>query len=88
MTFPTAFTPNGDGVNDEFKVVAKHLTNFRVMMFDRWGDMIFQSDDLEEGWNGTYNGRPMPIGTYVVHMSYRDLTGIPYRESGNVTLLR
>jgi gliding motility-associated-like protein len=85
---PTGFTPNGDGLNDEFQVVYDHITDFRLSLFDRWGTTIFETTDLAEGWDGTFGGREMPIGSYVYAITYRDIVGIPYRAQGNVTLLR
>lgn len=85
---PTGFTPNGDGMNDEFNTYSKHITYFHVQVFDRWGTLIFESDDVSRGWDGTFGGRKMPIGSYAFLISYRDLEGVPYQRNGNVTLIR
>ena len=85
---PTAFTPNGDGLNDDFRIVTKHVTAFRIQVFDRWGTRIYEDRDIDHGWDGRYNKQDMPIGAYVYSVYYEDELGIPFRQSGNVTLLR
>jgi gliding motility-associated-like protein len=86
--FPTAFTPNGDGLNDVFLPSVRHVTDFRLTMFDRWGTLIFETEDPTIGWDGVHAGRRMPIGAYVFSASYHDIGGVLYRQGGNVTLIR
>lgn len=86
---PSAFTPNGDGINDVLKIVApgiKQLNYFRV--FDRWGREVYHSTDLQATWDGTASGHPVPSGTYVWMVMGIDLTGKPLTEQGTVLLLR
>ena len=63
---PNAFTPNGDGLNDFFQVSAlyKNIT-FKMVVYDRWGQLVFQSDNIDKGWDGTYGGRYCPPDSYV-----------------------
>src|SRR5690606_32206319 len=63
---PTAFTPNGDGVNDIFRVNmnCSVLNEFTFYIFNRWGQRIFISNNLNEGWDGTYGGQPAATGVY------------------------
>jgi len=69
---PNAFSPNGDGLNDEFTLVSPaDLPYFRLQVFDRWGKQIFESEDLFQGWDGTYKGKNSPVGTYVWKAVYR-----------------
>ncbi len=75
---PSAFTPNGDGVNDIIYVAGwgiKKLNYFRI--FNRWGELIFESNDIKIGWDGTYRGVPQNTETYVYEVSVE-----PYIESG------
>ena len=65
IAVPNAFTPNGDGLNDDFLVKADNISNFRMLIYDRWGRLIFESTDLDQGWDGLINGQPAPVGTYV-----------------------
>lgn len=86
---PTAFSPNGDGLNDEFKILKTHnflLTRFKV--FDRWGQIVFETGDIHAGWDGTYEGERQPIGTYVFIITGTDEMGIAVMKNGNVTLIR
>jgi gliding motility-associated-like protein len=53
---PNTFTPNGDGVNDVFKAQGDGITSFEMMIYDRWGQLIFQSTDINKGWDGKVNG--------------------------------
>jgi gliding motility-associated-like protein len=63
---PNAFTPNGDGINDEFFILASATFRLKeLMIFDRWGNRIFSSKSVNEKWRGTFNGKPSPPGAYV-----------------------
>ena len=90
LLIPTGFSPNGDGVNDEFKVVRSlnidKLIEFAV--FDRWGEKIFSTDNIDEGWDGTHQGRPSPLGVYVWMVMAETKDGQQITKKGNVTLLR
>lgn len=86
---PTAFTPNGDGQNDIFRIFKlrfQKLVDFRI--YNRWGQMIFQSSNPEVGWDGTFKGVKQDMGTYV----YEIIIALPNGENksfkGNVTLIR
>jgi gliding motility-associated-like protein len=64
---PTAFSPNGDGVNDLFRAIPSSAAphEFRMMVFSRWGERVFDSNDISLGWDGTYNGVPCPVEVYL-----------------------
>jgi len=64
--FPNAFTPNGDQNNDLFRAIspAADIESYRLTIFNRWGNRIFHTNELNAGWDGTVNGNPAPIGTY------------------------
>jgi gliding motility-associated-like protein len=93
---PNAFTPNNDGINDEYKVTgsggetgsAAEFDKFRLIIINRWGETVYESNDLAEGWDGTYKGVECPIGTYVFHVEFRDKTGKFQYHQGNITLIR
>jgi len=96
LYFPNAFKPGStiDG-NNQFKVIGitQSLAEFELMVFDRWGKMIFSTDDASEGWDGTYNGAEVPAGVYVwkaVMTSFAsDIEpAVTLKQSGTVTLLR
>ncbi|MEM6261078.1 MAG: gliding motility-associated C-terminal domain-containing protein [Bacteroidota bacterium] len=65
---PTAFSPNGDGVNDFFEVKSSGVVTFNLRIFDRWGRIIFQANDPNASWDGTFQGRRVPEGAYVVYI--------------------
>jgi gliding motility-associated-like protein len=90
LQMPNAFTPNGDGKNDVFRVPVTSINkiiSFRI--FNRWGNQIFITNNQSEGWNGNWNNQPQPAGTYVWEIRYENtLTGKIERSTGTVTLIR
>jgi gliding motility-associated-like protein len=89
VSLPTAFTPNGDGINDDFRIIKTH--NFiltRLQVFNRWGQIVFETTDITAGWDGTALGSEQPIGAYVYVVHGTDEMGIPVLTEGNVTLIR
>ena len=88
---PNAFSPDGDGVNDVFKVIYDGLSifEFRISIFDRWGEEIFHSDDIPHGWDGKKNGNDCPGGVYVYKIVY-EMEGIAGKQQliGTVMLVR
>jgi gliding motility-associated-like protein len=91
LDVPTAFTPNGDGVNDVIYPAGwglRKLVYFKV--FNRWGQLLFESNDLKTGWNGIYNGVPQNMETYVYQVSaetYLDREPV-LTKTGTFKLLR
>lgn len=86
---PTAFTPNGDGINDLLKVVAPGIRQFEFLkVYDRWGKLVYNSSDLETGWDGTENGHPMPGGAYVWFVQGVDYDGNTINQKGTTVLMR
>lgn len=68
---PSAFSPNGDGDNDVFKGDTDcELLSYELQVYDRWGDVMYQSENGEDGWDGTNEGIPVPIGIYVYNVRY------------------
>ncbi len=86
---PNAFTPNGDGVNDVFRVLGNtgRLEGFSLGVYNRWGQRIFHTNDKYQGWDGVYNGSGALLGTYVYVLEY-NIAGKPYLQKGNFHLLR
>ncbi|MBK7148539.1 MAG: PKD domain-containing protein [Bacteroidetes bacterium] len=86
---PNSFTPNGDGLNDVLYVRGiglRKLEYFRV--FDRWGQMVYQTQNINEGWDGVFNGKAADIATYVYTAKGECSSGNTVEVSGNVTLVR
>lgn len=85
---PNSFSPNGDGVNDVFKVYGKCIVAIKIQVYDRWGEKVFNTETLDFGWDGTLNGQIMNTGSYIfqIDLSFNDGTYIT--ETGNVNLVR
>ncbi|NOX48581.1 MAG: T9SS type B sorting domain-containing protein [Chlorobi bacterium] len=89
---PTAFSPNGDNLNDVFMVkgLGTDLVRFELNIYDRWGAVVFKTNDILEGWNGKLfnNGEPQPKEVYTWSASLEYSSGEKIADKGNVTLLR
>ncbi|RAJ79896.1 gliding motility-associated-like protein, partial [Chitinophaga dinghuensis] len=87
---PNAFSPNGDGRNDVFKpVVRGPMYEYELRIFNRWGEMIFISDDQHRGWDGKHKGVPVDVGTYVWWLTYKkSANGTATVLKGEVTVIR
>src|SRR5690606_2915448 len=85
-----AFSPDGDDVNDQYTVHSAHIGRFHMLVFNRWGEVIFESSDHKYFWDGYYRGEPMPIGVYPWIITYEgdteDYKG-PYKQEGSVTIV-
>ncbi|HTJ12530.1 MAG TPA: gliding motility-associated C-terminal domain-containing protein [Dinghuibacter sp.] len=90
FSVPSAFTPNGDGVNDLFRPAYKCLfTDYGIRIYNRWGNLVFSSRDAARAWDGTMAGQPQPTGVYVWQITFRDtLTGGQVQRQGTVLLTR
>jgi gliding motility-associated-like protein len=86
---PNAFTPNNNGQNDVFLIRtlgSVTLNYFKV--YDRWGKVIFETQNLSDGWDGTYNNKPMMPGVYLYEWEITCSGSDVIKKQGNVTLLR
>ena len=89
MYVPAAFTPNGDGLNEVFKPKLNcYASVFHCRIYDRWGRQIFETSDLNKGWDGTYTGNKIQQGTYVYYIDYKTVRGITKTARGTVVLIR
>ncbi len=88
LFYPTAFTPNNDGNNDEFKVGGQYISTFEMKIFNRWGEQLYTSTDIDQGWDGTFRGNAVPEGTYAFVADLTDFAGQKFTRSGSVVLLR
>lgn len=86
---PSSFTPNNDGINDYFGMEGvEFIGSFEMGIFNRWGQEIFHSLDLNNQWDGRYNNTPMPGGMYTFAITITDAEGRPYEINGTIQLIR
>ena len=85
---PTAFTPNGDGQNDMFIIRGGPFNSVDFKIYNNWGELIFQSNNQEIGWDGTYQGSNAPLGVYTWVFEVEIADGRIVKKSGDVTLMR
>lgn len=85
---PSAFTPDGNGTNDRLYVRANALERFHFMVYNRWGQRVFESRDLAEGWDGTFQGQRLPPDVYGYYLVADCINGEQQVLKGNVTLIR
>jgi gliding motility-associated-like protein len=94
LEIPNVFTPNGDGINDEFKVSYKSLVSFSAKVYNAWGRLVYSWTDPAQGWDGTIGGNPAAEGTYFYYIEAvgadKDEKGNPisYVYKGDINLLR
>ena len=91
--FPNVFTPNGDGINDTFAPIGdcNDLGTYSFTIYSRWGEVIFESKNQQESWNGELKGRPVPADVYVYTFEYQGLSGqneVQDKIIGDFTLIR
>jgi gliding motility-associated-like protein len=90
LAIPNAFTPDGDGINDVFKLLQSEcsaIKEYSFSIFNRWGVKVYQTSDADEGWNGLFKGEPAPTDTYIYSINFSDY-GIIRKFNGDVTLIR
>lgn len=88
LFFPNAFSPNGNGSNDFFMPKGYGIDEFEMLIFDRWGELVFKSNDLYTGWDGTYKGGLPFADVYVYKCAIRDIKGDSHYYIGHVTVVR
>ncbi len=85
---PTAFTPNGDGVNDVWKVRSDVVAEIAVAVYNRWGEKVYESHDITQSWDGSYKGKPAESGSYSYYLTITCENQLQYFNKGNITLMR
>ena len=85
-----AFSPNGDGINDEICIIGKTIQNteFLWVIYDRHGSLVFSCYNPSICWDGTFNGKNATPGVYVYRIKYKDVNGNYFERDGNITLIR
>ena len=85
---PNTFTPNGDGVNDTLFVRGQQIERLEFLVFDRWGEKVFETVDQTKGWDGRYSGKHVDPAVFVYHLMAWCVDGQRYFTKGNVTVVR
>ncbi len=89
---PNAFTPNGDGLNDLFRAVPKYdyISSYQLAIYNRWGQQIFECNDIDCGWDGNYQGNASPNGVYIYRVVYEEISQPGHAKflDGTVVLVR
>jgi gliding motility-associated-like protein len=86
---PSAFTPNQDGLNDEFRFkIPAAVTNFSMQAYNRLGQLLFTTSNAGKGWDGTWHGVKQATGTYVWKMQYENTNGEANNFKGTILLIR
>ncbi len=85
---PNAFTPNGDGKNDILYVKADIASELYFAIYDRWGETVFSTTSVSQGWNGTYKGKPLDPAVFVYYLKVTCINKLQFEKKGNITLIR
>jgi gliding motility-associated-like protein len=89
LFIPNIFSPNGDGHNDVLKVYGTPcVDDFTWQIFDRWGELVYESTDPAEEWDGTFKGKELDPAVFVYKLKGTFITGLEFERSGNVTLVK
>ncbi|MCZ2444529.1 MAG: gliding motility-associated C-terminal domain-containing protein [Flavobacteriales bacterium] len=90
LFIPNSFTPNDDGLNDEFQLYFNdRITELEIFIFDRWGNTLFKSNDINFKWHGKSGDLLLPLGVYAYRIKYSDDDGhIDQEIFGHITLIR
>jgi gliding motility-associated-like protein len=91
LNIPNAFTPNNDGINDQFRPLMSLPgdTNAEWKLFNRFGNLMFSANNNKDGWDGNYNGQPQPPGNYIYMINLKTGDSCPARQyKGTVLLIR
>lgn len=90
LKVPNAFSPNGDGVNDVFRVKHKSLVRFNAYVFNRWGQELYRwgLQNIDAGWDGTAHGKAVPEGVYFIVVEAEGADGVSYKIKSDINILR
>jgi gliding motility-associated-like protein len=88
MELPSAFSPNNDGQNDLLRVLGTGINEIDFSIYNRWGQLVFNTTNKDIGWDGSFNGDKQEVGVYVWRLQGSLTDGTQIKKSGNVTLVR
>ena len=85
---PNTFTPNGDGLNDSFGVIGEAIKDFSMVIYNRWGQKVFETENANNKWDGTFNGNISPQDSYTYILSAQGPTGKKETRKGAFNLIQ
>ncbi|UTW65701.1 gliding motility-associated C-terminal domain-containing protein [bacterium SCSIO 12643] len=85
---PNAFSPNDDNENDEFLIRGKVLESLELKIYNRWGEMVFETNDLNKGWDGQFDGKKVDQAVFVYQLDAICIDGRSFKKKGNITVIR
>ena len=86
---PSAFTPNNDNINETFKPIGlAYALDYKFIIFNRWGDILFKTDNPQLGWDGKYQGQPVEQDLYFYRLEFIGADELRHEESGSIMILR
>ena len=85
---PNVFSPNADGINDVFKIYSRNIELQQFVIFDRWGNNVFETKNINQAWDGFRNGKKCDVGTYFYYIKYKTLFGVEKTIQGDVSLVK
>jgi gliding motility-associated-like protein len=85
---PNVFSPNGDGENDVLYVRGKGVQTLSLRIYNRWGNKVFETEELEFGWDGTYRGEEQESAVFVYYLSATFVNGETAEEKGNISIVK
>jgi gliding motility-associated-like protein len=88
LQVPNVFTPNGDGLNDEFRVAYKSLKSYHCVVYNRWGRKVYEGSDPGKGWDGRVGGKYVTPGAYYYIIEATGTDGKKYKEKGDINVIR
>lgn len=88
VMMPNAFTPNGDGLNDDFGPIGKVPDGYKMQLFNRNGEVVFKSTSINNRWDGRFKGQRQPTSVFIYFIEYKDLQNKPHQQKGTFTLIR
>ena len=85
---PNAFTPNEDGLNDSFGALGYGVKDYHLIIYNRWGELIFESNSMNNQWDGTYHGQKAPVGSYVYSIDSTGYYNQDFHKEGMVSIVK
>jgi gliding motility-associated-like protein len=85
---PNSFTPNDDGLNDSFGGLGHGVKDYHLIIYNRWGELIFESDSMNKQWDGNYHGESAPIGSYIYNIDSTGYYNQDFHKEGMVSIIK